>query len=72
MDNLAVRILDNESEWSFKTLSRNKVVLHRRKPLFGSFQLSSRSQNGFTLHRTRRLITAIKTARLSQSNPLHP
>jgi hypothetical protein len=45
MDNLAVRIHDNENGWSFKTLSRNKIVLHGGKHLFGSFQSRSRSQN---------------------------
>jgi hypothetical protein len=38
IDNLALRIHDNEYDWSFKTLSRNKIVLHRGKPLFNSFQ----------------------------------
>jgi hypothetical protein len=45
MGNLAVRIHDNENGWSFKILSRNKIVLHRGKPLFGSFQSQSRLQN---------------------------
>jgi hypothetical protein len=68
---LAVRIHDNENGWSFKTLSRNSVVLHRGKLLFDCFQSHSRSQNVFTLHRTRRFFTAITPARLSQSNPFY-